>query len=99
MPDHVYRIIEVAGSSQKSIEDAVQGAVVRRGGSGQAVSLLPNAASFFGFLHLAPAPVLRRPEKGMVPRPGLDDCRCTTDDDGLVAATSASASDRTELLA
>jgi flavin-binding protein dodecin len=28
MPDHVYRIIEVAGSSQKSIEDALQNAVV-----------------------------------------------------------------------
>ena len=24
MPDHVYRIIEVAGSSEKSIEDAIQ---------------------------------------------------------------------------
>jgi dodecin len=29
MPDHVYRIIEVAGSSEKSIEDAIQSAVVR----------------------------------------------------------------------
>ena len=27
MPDHVYRIIEVAGSSEKSIEDAIQNAV------------------------------------------------------------------------
>ena len=29
MPDHVYRIIQVAGSSEKSIEDAVQNAVGR----------------------------------------------------------------------
>lgn len=29
MPDHVYRIIEVAGSSQTSIEDAIQNAVGR----------------------------------------------------------------------
>src|SRR5260370_42128933 len=29
MPDHVYRIIEVAGSSEKSIEDAIQSAVGR----------------------------------------------------------------------
>jgi flavin-binding protein dodecin len=29
MPDHVYRIIEVAGSSEKSIEDAIQSAVSR----------------------------------------------------------------------
>jgi len=29
MPDHVYRIIEVAGSSDKSIEDAIQSAVSR----------------------------------------------------------------------
>ncbi len=29
MPDHVYRIIEVAGSSEKSIEDAIQNAVAR----------------------------------------------------------------------
>jgi dodecin len=29
MPDHVYRIIEVAGSSEKSIEDAIQAAVAR----------------------------------------------------------------------
>jgi dodecin len=29
MPDHVYRIIEVAGSSDKSIEDAIQSAVGR----------------------------------------------------------------------
>jgi len=29
MPDHVYRIIEVAGSSDKSIEDAIQNAVGR----------------------------------------------------------------------
>ena len=29
MPDHVYRIIEVAGSSEKSIEDAIQAAVGR----------------------------------------------------------------------
>jgi len=29
MPDHVYRIIEVAGSSQKSIEDAIQNALGR----------------------------------------------------------------------
>ena len=29
MPDHVYRIIEIAGSSEKSIEDAIQNAVVR----------------------------------------------------------------------
>jgi flavin-binding protein dodecin len=29
MPDHVYRIIQVAGSSQKSIEDAIQNAVGR----------------------------------------------------------------------
>ena len=29
MPDHVYRIIEVAGSSQTSIEDAIQNAVSR----------------------------------------------------------------------
>jgi dodecin len=29
MPDHVYRIIEVAGSSDKSVEDAIQNAVGR----------------------------------------------------------------------
>lgn len=29
VPDHVYRIIEVAGSSEKSIEDAIQNAVGR----------------------------------------------------------------------
>ena len=29
MPDHVYRIIEVAGSSERSIEDAIQNAVGR----------------------------------------------------------------------
>ncbi len=29
MPDHVYRIIEVAGSSEKSIEEAIQNAVGR----------------------------------------------------------------------
>jgi dodecin len=29
MPDHVYRIIEVAGSSEKSLEDAIQNAVGR----------------------------------------------------------------------
>ena len=29
MPDHVYRIIEVEGSSEKSIEDAIQAAVGR----------------------------------------------------------------------
>jgi flavin-binding protein dodecin len=27
MPDHVYRIIEIAGSSEKSIEDAIHNAV------------------------------------------------------------------------
>jgi flavin-binding protein dodecin len=29
MPDHVYRIIEVAGSSRTSVEDAIQNAVGR----------------------------------------------------------------------
>ena len=29
MPDHVYRIIEVAGSSENSIEDAIKNAVSR----------------------------------------------------------------------
>jgi len=29
MPDHVYRIIEVAGSSENSIEDAIRNAVER----------------------------------------------------------------------
>jgi len=29
MPDHVYRIIEVAGSSANSIEEAIQNAVSR----------------------------------------------------------------------
>ena len=29
MPDHVYRIIQVAGSSEKSIEDAIQNAIGR----------------------------------------------------------------------
>ena len=29
MPDHVYRIIEVAGSLEKTIEDAIQNAVSR----------------------------------------------------------------------
>ena len=29
MPDHVYRVIEVAGSSEQSIEDAIQAAVGR----------------------------------------------------------------------
>jgi dodecin len=29
MPDHVYRIIQVAGSSEKSIEDAIEKAVGR----------------------------------------------------------------------
>jgi flavin-binding protein dodecin len=31
MEDHVYRIIEISGSSQKSIEDAIQNAVSRAG--------------------------------------------------------------------
>ena len=29
MPDHVYRIIEVAGSSEQSIEEAIKNAVAR----------------------------------------------------------------------
>jgi dodecin len=29
MPEHVYRIIEVAGSSEKSIDDAIRNAVGR----------------------------------------------------------------------
>ena len=29
MPDHVYRIIEIAGSSENSIDDAIQNAVGR----------------------------------------------------------------------
>jgi dodecin len=29
MPDHVYRIIEVAGSSETSIDDAIRNAVAR----------------------------------------------------------------------
>lgn len=29
MDDHVYRVIEIAGSSQTSIEDAIQAAVTR----------------------------------------------------------------------
>ena len=29
MPDHVYRIIQVAGSSERSLEDAIQNAVGR----------------------------------------------------------------------
>ena len=29
MPDHVYRIIEIAGSSEDSIDDAIQNAVGR----------------------------------------------------------------------
>jgi dodecin len=29
MPDHVYRIIQVAGSSEKSLEDAIENAVRR----------------------------------------------------------------------
>ena len=29
MPDHVYRIIEVAGSSERSIDEAIQNAVAR----------------------------------------------------------------------
>jgi dodecin len=29
MPDHVYRIIQVAGSSEKSIEDAIENAIGR----------------------------------------------------------------------
>jgi hypothetical protein len=29
MPDHVYRIIQVAGSSEKSIEDAIQNGIGR----------------------------------------------------------------------
>src|ERR1700730_16031570 len=29
MPDHVYRIIQVAGSSERSIEDAIETAVAR----------------------------------------------------------------------
>ena len=40
MPDHVYRIIEVAGSSEKSIEDAIQNAVGRaRAPCGRSVGL------------------------------------------------------------
>ena len=31
MEDHVYRIIEISGSSQTSIEDAIQSAVSRAG--------------------------------------------------------------------
>jgi len=29
MPDHVYRIIEVAGSSEKGLEDAIENAIGR----------------------------------------------------------------------
>jgi len=29
MPDHIYRVIELVGSSDKSIEDAISGAVAR----------------------------------------------------------------------
>ncbi len=29
MPDHVYRIIQVAGSSERSIEDAIENAIGR----------------------------------------------------------------------
>jgi flavin-binding protein dodecin len=29
MPDHVYRIIEIAGSSEKSIDDAIRNAISR----------------------------------------------------------------------
>ena len=29
MPDHVYRIVQVVGSSEKSIEDAIENAIVR----------------------------------------------------------------------
>jgi flavin-binding protein dodecin len=29
MPDHIYRVIELVGSSDKSIEDAISGAVSR----------------------------------------------------------------------
>ena len=29
MPDHVYRIIQIAGSSEKGLEDAIQNAVRR----------------------------------------------------------------------
>lgn len=29
MPDHVYKVIEVVGSSKTSIEDAIQGAIMR----------------------------------------------------------------------
>ena len=29
MPDHVYKIVELVGSSPTSIEDAVQGAIAR----------------------------------------------------------------------
>jgi hypothetical protein len=29
MPDHVYKVIEVVGSSSSSIEDAIEGAVAR----------------------------------------------------------------------
>jgi flavin-binding protein dodecin len=31
MDDHVYKMIELAGSSESSIEDAIQNAVVRAG--------------------------------------------------------------------
>jgi len=31
MDDHVYKIIEIAGSSEKSIDDAIQSAVGRAG--------------------------------------------------------------------
>ena len=40
MPDHVYRIIEVAGSSEKSIVDAIQNAV------GRAARTLRQVGSF-----------------------------------------------------
>jgi flavin-binding protein dodecin len=29
MPEHVYRIIEVAGSSEKSVDDAIRNAITR----------------------------------------------------------------------
>jgi hypothetical protein len=29
MPDHIYKVIEIVGSSKTSIEDAVQGAITR----------------------------------------------------------------------
>ena len=63
MPDHVYRIIQVASSSEKSIEDAIQNAVGRASRTLRQVGRLQGRPPFYE--HLLPY-TLRQPGGGSV---------------------------------